>query len=61
MPKQNEKKVLVLSFLGVITLILVVVGATFAYFAAQGGDVINTDVNVQTATTDNLSFKREVQ
>ena len=55
--KNNEKKVLVLSFLGVITLILVVVGATYAYFTAQGGDAINTNVNVQTATTDNLSFQ----
>ena len=53
----NEKKVLVLSFLGVITLIAVVVGATYAYFTAQGGDSANTNVNVQTSTTDNLSFQ----
>ena len=46
-----------LSFLGVITFIAVVVGATYAYFTAQGGDAINTNVNVQTATTDNLSFQ----
>ena len=38
-------------------MILVVVGATYAYFTAQGGDAINTNVNVQTATTDNLSFQ----
>lgn len=35
MKVKNDKKVLVLSFLGVITLILVVVGATYAYFQAQ--------------------------
>ena len=29
--KTNEKKVLVLSFLGVLTFIAVVVGATYAY------------------------------
>ena len=37
MNKTNEKKVLVLSFLGVLTFIAVVVGATYAYFQAQGG------------------------
>ena len=57
MEKTNEKKVLLLSFLGVITLILVVVGATYAYFTAQGGTSVNTNVNVQTSTTDNLSFQ----
>lgn len=37
MEKSNQKKALVLSIVGVITLIAVVVGATFAYFTAQGG------------------------
>ena len=55
--KTNEKKVLVLSFLGVITLIAVVVGATFAYFAAQSGGTGNINVNANTGTTDNLSFQ----
>ena len=54
---KNEKKVLVLSFLGVITLIAVVVGATYAYFQAQGGGTGNININAQTATTDNLSFQ----
>ena len=54
---KNEKKVLVLSFFGVITFIAVVVGATFAYFTAQGGGTGNINVNAQTATTDNLSFQ----
>ena len=57
MNKNNEKKVLALSFLGVITFIAVVVGATYAYFTAQGGGSANTNVNVQTSTTDNLSFQ----
>ena len=55
--KNNEKKVLVLSFLGVITLIAVVVGATYAYFQTQGGGTGNINVNAGTATTDNLSFQ----
>lgn len=54
---KNEKKVLVLSFLGVITFIAVVVGATYAYFTAQGGGTGNININAQTATTDNLSFQ----
>ena len=57
MKQTNEKKVLVLSFLGVITLIAVVVGATFAYFAAQSGGTGNINVNANTGTTDNLSFQ----
>ena len=57
MKVKNDKKVLVLSFLGVITLILVVVGATYAYFTAQGGGTGNINVDANTATTDNLSFQ----
>ena len=57
MEKENQKKVLVLSFIGVLTFIAAIVGATYAYFTAQGGTSANTNVNVQTATTDNLSFQ----
>ena len=57
MEVKNEKKSLVFSFIGVITLIAVVVGATYAYFTVQGGGTTNTNVNVQTSTTDNLSFQ----
>ena len=52
-----RKKVLALSFLGVLTFIAVVVGATYAYFTAQGGGTGNINVNAGTATTDNLSFQ----
>ena len=57
MEVKKEKKVLALSFLGVITFIAVVVGATYAYFTAQGGGTGNINVNANTATTDNLSFQ----
>ncbi len=57
MEKQsNEKKVLIFSTIAVVLLIVVVVGATYAFFTAQGGASANTNVNVQTNTTDNLSF-----
>ena len=55
--KTKREKVLALSFLGVITLIAVVVGATYAYFTAQGGGTGNINVNANAATTDNLSFQ----
>ena len=55
--KPNEKKVLVLSFLGVLTFIAVVVVATYAYFTAQSGGSGNIDINATTNTTDNLSFQ----
>ena len=57
MQQTNEKKLLVLSFLGVLTFIAVVVGATYAYFTAQGGGTGNINVNTNTGTTDNLSFQ----
>ena len=57
MEKTNQKKALVLSIVGVITLIAVTLGATFAYFTAQGGGTGNINVNANTATTDNLSFQ----
>ena len=57
MPKSNEKKVLALSAIAVITLIAVVVGATYAYFQAQGGGSSDIDTSVITSTTDKLSFQ----
>ena len=56
MNKTNEKKVLIFSTIAVVLLIIVVVGATYAFFTAQGGASANTNVNVQTNTTDSLSF-----
>ncbi len=56
MNKTNEKKVLIFSTIAVVLLIIVMVGATYAFFTAQGGASANTNVNVQTNTTDSLSF-----
>ena len=57
MQKSNEKKVLTLSAIAVITLIAVVVGATYAYFQAQSGGSKDIDASVITSTTDQLSFQ----
>ena len=55
--EKNKKQALIFSIVGVLTLIALVVGATYAYFKAQGGEGGSSDVNVITATTDLLTFK----
>ena len=55
--EKNKKQALILSVVGVLTLITLVAGATYAYFKAQGGTGSSSDVNVITATTDLLTFK----
>ena len=52
----NKKQALILSIVAVVTLIALVVGATFAYFKAQGGASSSTEVKVTTYTTDMLTF-----
>ena len=54
---KNKKQALILSIVAVVTLITLIVGATYAYFKAQGGTGGSSDVNVITATTDLLTFK----
>ena len=54
--EKNKKNAIVLSIVAVVTLIALVVGATFAYFKAQGGTGKSTDVKVTTYTTDMLTF-----
>ncbi len=56
MKQENNKKILGITLVGVITLIVVVVGATYAYFQATSSGEGNIDTNVGTSTTDNLSF-----
>ena len=54
---KEMKKTMLLSIVVVLTLITLVVGATYAYFKAQGGTGGSSDVDVITATTDLLTFK----
>ena len=53
---ENRKNTILLTVIAVATLLVAVVGATFAYFTAQGGSSVQTPVNVQTANTSNGSF-----
>ena len=55
--EKNKKQALIFSIVGVLTLITLVVGATYAYFKAQGGTGGSSKVDVTTATTDLLTFK----
>ena len=52
----NKKQALILSIVAAVTLIALVVGATYAYFKAQGGTGSSTEVKVTTYTTDMLTF-----
>ena len=53
---KNKKQALILSIVAVVTLIALVVGATYAYFKAQEGTGSSTEVKVTTYTTDMLTF-----
>ena len=54
--EKDKKQAIILSLVAVITLIVVVIGATYAYFKAQNGSSSQSDVNVTTYTTDVLTF-----
>ena len=54
--EKSKKNSIVLSIVAVVTLIALVVGATYAYFKAQGGTGSSTEVKVTTYTTDMLTF-----
>ncbi|MBD9106277.1 hypothetical protein EGP99_00495 [bacterium] len=54
--EKSKKQALILSIVAVVTLIALVVGATYAYFKAQGGTGSSTEVKVTTYTTDMLTF-----
>ena len=54
--EKSKKNAIVLSIVAVVTLIALVVGATYAYFKAQGGASSSTEVKVTTYTTDMLTF-----
>ena len=52
----NNKKGLILTIIALLTLTIFVVGATYAYFSAQGGASTSADIKVTTSTTDLLTF-----
>ncbi len=52
----DKKNTLLLTVIAIATLLVAVVGATFAYFTAQRGEGQNANINVKTSTTDTLTF-----
>ena len=52
----NKKNTILLTVIAVATLLVAVVGATFAYFTAQGGNAAENTVTVQTGTAGSSSF-----
>ena len=54
---ENKKKSIVLMVIAIITLLALIIGATYAYFQATSSTGSDADVNVLTATGDLLTFK----
>ena len=52
----KNKKEIILVVVAVFTLMVFIVGATYAYFSETTGTGGNTEVEVKTATTDLLTF-----
>ncbi len=52
----NKKNTILLTVIAVATLLVAVVGATFAFFTAQGGDAQKADVTVVTGTAASASL-----
>ena len=53
----TNKKALILSVIASLALLLLIIGATYAYFQASGETGTNTDVKVTTYTTDIINFE----
>lgn len=52
----DKKNTLLLTVIAIATLLVAVVGATFAYFTAQTGTGATTPVTVTTSTSDSLTY-----
>ena len=52
----NNKKNTIITIIAIVSLLIMLVSATYAFFQAQGGDTVTRNVNVLTHTVDTLSF-----
>lgn len=52
----NKKNTILLTVIAVATLLVAVVGATFAYFTASEGEAVSTQIVVKTGTGSSSSF-----
>ena len=53
---ENRKNTILLTVIAVATLLVAVVGATFAFFTASGSSTTKGDVTVSTGTAGSSSF-----
>ena len=53
----KNKKTIILSVIASITLLVLIIGATYAYFQASGGDGTSANLRVTTYTTDIITFE----
>ena len=56
---KNRKKEITLLVMGILVLVSMITGATYAFFKAQTGPAANFDINATTGTTDNLTFSTD--
>ena len=54
---ENKKQAIILSVVAIVTLLSLILGATYAYFRASGNSGSSTNVNVTTYTSDLLTFE----
>ena len=54
--ENNKNKPIILSVIAITTFMLLLIGATYAYFTAQGGEPTSANLNVTTYTTDVFTF-----
>ena len=54
---ENKKQAIILSVVAIVTLLSLILGATYAYFQASGNSGSSTNVNVTTYTSDLLTFE----
>ena len=56
---KSKKQAIILSGVIIATLVILIAGATYAYFQATGGNSSSSEVNVTTYTSDLLTFEIE--
>ena len=59
MEEKNKMKGIIYLSIGIITLVSLILGATYAYFKAVIGNEANANINATTSTTNNLTFSTE--
>ncbi len=61
MNEENRKKILIGSIIGVVTLVIAVVGATYAFFSLNvSGDTTNTNVDIETGNADVVTIEQGI-